>query len=379
MKLTFETAAFAAAAKAVRGLADTSLKIDLMAHARIEAKKGKLALTVSNFDQEATARIDCGKGDVLAAVPFAMVDFFASRDAGEGTIEFELDMKDAVARHGRARLKMSILPGADFPLMTQRDPSWSFAMRAHELTGMLTRCDRAVERTREDRPMLNGAFLNIRDGALWIVASDSHRLHAVQADGVAGDLPPRPGFDIPGVILPARAIKEILRVWGGDETEVTISGTDAFATIAGEALTLTTKLIDSTYFDYPKFISAPGDGEAEVETAALVKAIDAVMLVPKTEGKGASAKLRAVRLSFADDRIEVFAKGDIGEAEDVVSATVTGAMAGKELVCVASYLKDAAAAADAPKIRILAPAEGIPFFRIAGRDDSVIVVGQRKF
>lgn len=378
MKITFDTAAFAEAAKAVRGVADTSLKIDLMSHARIDVAGRKLRLTVSNFDQEASATIECGEGEVVAAIPFAMVDFFAGRDAGEATVEFDEAMRQAVARHGRARLTMSILKGSDFPMMAEREAEWSFSIRAHLLCNMLTRCERALERNNNTRPHLEGAFVNQRDDGLWIVGSDGHRLHAISTDAVDAVLPIRSGLDLPGIILPARAVKEILRIWSGDESEIVLSGTDTFARIEGKALSLTTKLIDATYVDYPRFIMDPGAGAAEVDTAALMKALDAVLLVPKTEGKGASAKLRAVRLSFGEDGISIYAKGDIGEAEDFVPAAIVDGMAGAEITCVAAYLKEAAGAADAPRIRIRQPAEGVPFFRLEGRDDSVVVVGQRR-
>lgn len=375
-KISFDNAAFAAAAKAVRGIADTSLKFDMASHARIDVARGTMRLTVSNFDQEATATIECA-GEAVAAIPFAMVDFFSGRDGGDGMIEFDDAMRQAVARHGRARLSMGILPGEDFPLMAQREETWSFPIRAHHFASMLARCEKAMERNNNTRPQLEGAFVNQRDGALWVAASDGHRLHAVSTDDVDCTLPPQEGITLPGFILPARAVKEILRIWSDDESEVKVFGSKAYAAIEGQALRFVTKMIDATFFDYPRFIVEPGEGVAEVDTAALLRAIDAVLLVPKTEGKGGTAKLRAVRLSFAEDGISVYAKGDIGEAEDVVAAEIDG-MAGKEITCVAAYLKDAAGAADAPKIRIRAPAAGVPFFRIEGRDDAIVVVGQRR-
>lgn len=375
-KISFDNAAFAAAAKAVRGIADTSLKFDMASHARIDVGGGRMRLTVSNFDQEATATIDCA-GEAVAAIPFAMVDFFAGRDAGDGTIEFDDAMRQAVARHGRARLSMGILPGDDFPLMAQREETWSFPIRAHHFASMLARCEKAMERTSSGRLFLEGTFLNQRENHLWLTASDAHRLHAVSSDDVETALPLASGSDIPGIIIPARAVKEILRIWSGDESEVRVCGSAKTITVEGSALRLGSKLLDAVYIDYPRFIVEPGEGVAEVDTAALLRAIDAVLLVPKTEGKGGTAKLRAVRLSFAEDGISVYAKGDIGEAEDVVAAEIDG-MAGKEITCVAAYLKDAAHAADAPKIRIRAPAPGVPFFRIEGRDDAIVVVGQRR-
>ena len=73
-----------------------------------------------------------------------MLEFFIARTGDEpGTLDFDADMRACVARHGKGRLSMPVLPGADFYLIEAGKPDWSMKLRANELCEALKRCEKA--------------------------------------------------------------------------------------------------------------------------------------------------------------------------------------------------------------------------------------------
>ncbi|ESY72323.1 hypothetical protein X740_33280, partial [Mesorhizobium sp. LNHC221B00] len=149
--IKFSVAAFAEAAKAIRNIPGGSRNIEILDHARLEVGKKKLTLTMSDLDIEACATIACEGAATIAAIPRAVLEFFIARDGSgddAGTLDFDADMKTVVARCGKGRLTMPVLPGADFFLIGAEAKDWSFSLRANELIDLLRTCEKAMDETR---------------------------------------------------------------------------------------------------------------------------------------------------------------------------------------------------------------------------------------
>jgi hypothetical protein len=130
MTIKFSVAAFAEAAKAIRNIPGGSRNIEILDHARLEVAQKKLTLTMSDLDIEACATIPCEGAATIAAIPRAVLEFFIARDGqgdDQGTLDFDAEMKTVVARQGKGRLTMPVLPGADFFLIGAGDQDWSFS------------------------------------------------------------------------------------------------------------------------------------------------------------------------------------------------------------------------------------------------------------
>lgn len=382
MIITFPIASFAEAAKAVRKTSGASSDIEIYDHARLQATKTGLTLTMSDLDIEARATIDCeSPGDCLAAIPRAVLEFFIARQGvGEamGTLEFDSDMRGVIARHGKARLTMPILHGEDFYLLDVGKPDWSLTIRAHEFCDALRRCEKAVGDD-INRPMLHGPFLHQAEGALRMVASDSHRLHLVMIDdpSLTGALPPRNGT-LPGIIIPPRTVKEILRILAGDESEVTVSGTARMMAIEATRIRIASKLIDATYFEYTRVIPPLPAPHVSVSTEALLRAVDGVLVVPQRDMKGKVEAIRTVRMTIQGGTVELFATGNAGDARDEVEIVNDGVPEGTQIMFHAQFLRDALDAARAKQVTIHPPAAIGQFFHVAGSEGATFVIGQRR-
>lgn len=384
MNLTFPVAAFAEAAKAIRQIPHSGIKLDIFEHARLVAADGAMCLTMSDMDMEAHVSIPCEADapEIAAAIPRPVLDFFVMRAEafGEGRLEFDAGMRNVVARHGRARLSLPILPADQFVVMDDVTADWTIRLRAHEFCQALARCEKAVSEN-ESQPMLLGPFLHLLDGVLRMIGADGHRFHIVDLDGVSpeGALPARSGSTLPGIILPPRAVREIQRIWNGDEAAMTVCGTATRTIVATQRIRFVTKLIDATYYDYPKLIPRRGEGSIHLPVEALARALDALVVVPKTDTKGKAVRTRAVRITIQDGAIDLFTRGDAGDAGDTVDAEVTGVEPGLQIMVAVSYLREILDASRSKTVTIYPPVEiGLPFHIRGDRDDGLFLLAQRR-
>ncbi|AEH88157.1 DNA polymerase III subunit beta [Mesorhizobium opportunistum] len=384
MTIKFSVAAFAEAAKAIRNIPGGSRNIEILDHARMEVARKKLTLTMSDLDIEACATIPCEGASIVAAIPRAVLEFFIARDGGgddSGTLTFADDMKTVVARHGKGRLTMPILPGADFFLIGAGTQDWSMAIRANELVELLRTCVSAMDETRH---FIQGVLLHVAAGedgasALRTAATDGHRVHTVgvEAPELTGGFAERQeGHQ--GITIPDRTVKELIRIFDGDESEVTLSGAKGIVTVEGEAIRVTSKLIDAAFADYARLLQAPGAFRISVAAKALDAAIGRLLVLPRKDGKGKAETARPIRMTPVDGGLKLEIKGNDADAEDLIDCEVEGQ--GEPIVVNCRYIRDALAAAGGTKVTF-APIEGnaIGVRMLPDNDRSSFLLMQMRF
>jgi DNA polymerase-3 subunit beta len=166
----------------------------------------------------------------------------------------------AVTLTNGAAIAVETLEAEDFPACNAGDLPTEFEMPAATLARLLTRTAHA-ESKEETRYYLCGTYLHAHNDALRAVATDGHRLVAVDAhlpDGAA---------DMPSVIVPTAATK-LLRVILGKKPEGTVSVRLSGKHIQVEfgPVTLTSKLINGIFPDYLRVI--PQDPTPRMTVAA---------------------------------------------------------------------------------------------------------------
>ena len=125
---------------------------------------------------------------------------------------------------------------------------------------------------------------------LRAVATDGHRLARVEApapEGAAG---------IPGVIVPRKAVNEVLKLLEDLSQDVTIEISTAKARFQFGDVVLTTKLIDGTFPDYARVIPTGNDKRLVVDKEPFKRAVDRVATLSSERG-------RAIKLAIADGKL----------------------------------------------------------------------------
>jgi DNA polymerase III sliding clamp (beta) subunit (PCNA family) len=122
------------------------------------------------------------------------------------------------------------------------------------------------------------------------VATDGHRLARVEIPA------PRGSEGMPGVIIPRKAVAEIVKLVEDGSESITIELSSAKVRMTFDGVVLTSKLIDGSFPDYQRVIPAGNDKVLVVERADFAKAVDRVSTISSERG-------RAVKLAIGEGRL----------------------------------------------------------------------------
>jgi DNA polymerase-3 subunit beta len=226
------------------------------------------------------------------------------------SVEFSSSQGDTTltVKAGKSTFRLGCLPTEDFPKMGATEKfAYTFSVPAADLRTLIDRTRFAIS-NEETRYYLNGIYLHAAESegvpVLRAVATDGHRLARFE-------MPlPEGAKDMPGVIIPRKAINEIRKLIdeAGDAIEIGLS--DNKLKFSFDHVTMTTKLIDGTFPDYERVIPKNNDKFLEVNPAVFASAVDRVSTI-------SSEKSRAVKLTLNGKTMTLSANSpDSGSASE---------------------------------------------------------------
>jgi DNA polymerase-3 subunit beta len=332
----------------------------------IEAENDRLSLTATDLDLvivESVASEVAQAGastapahtlhDIVRKLPDgAQVELATSGDGGQLKLTC-----------GRSAFTLQTLPRDDFPMPAESEFPASFELPAAELRRIVDKTRFAIS-TEETRYYLNGIYVHAVDedgpAMLRAVATDGHRLAQVETplpDGAA---------DMPGVIVPRKAVNEMRKLIDESDTSVKISLSETRIRFAFDSAVMTSKLIDGTFPDYKRVIPHGNDKILEVVGKDFAEAVDRVSTI-------STEKSRAVKLSIADSRLTVSATSpDSGSATEEISVSYDAPEI--EIGFNSRYLLDIASLIDGENARFALADAVSPTLVRDGSDDGALYV-----
>jgi len=296
MKVTVERSALLKSLGHVHRVVERRNTIPILSNVLIRAENGRLSLKATDLDLEVTESFAAdvaqpGATTVPAHVIYDIVRKLA--DGSQVSLEATGDVGQVLIRSGRSRFNLQSLPEADFPDLATGEMSHHFSVGGAELKRLIEKTQFAIS-TEETRYYLNGIYFHVMESGgksvLRAVATDGHRLARVETDA------PGQALGMPGVIIPRKAVAEIIKLVddAGDDVGIELSSTKIRLTLG--SVVLTSKLIDGTFPDYQRVIPAANDKQLVVDKAEFAAAVDRVSTISSERG-------RAVKLSLAERRL----------------------------------------------------------------------------
>src|SRR3954451_12633869 len=296
MRVTVERAALLKALGHVHRVVERRNTIPILSNVLLRADEGALRLKATDLDIEVTETIpaeisEAGSTTVPAYVIYDIVRKLS--DGAQVSLEMTGETGQMQIRSGRSRFMLQDLPESDFPDLAAGDLPHRFTLAAAELKRLIEKTQFAIS-TEETRYYLNGIYLHAIESSgvpvLRAVATDGHRLARVETPAPAG------AAGMPGVIIPRKAVAEIIKLVddAGEEVEVELSPTKIRLTLG--RVVLTSKLIDGTFPDYQRVIPAGNDKQLVVDRGDFAGAVDRVSTISSERG-------RAVKLALGDRRL----------------------------------------------------------------------------
>jgi DNA polymerase-3 subunit beta len=296
MRLTIEKPALARALAHVASVVERRNTIPILSNVLLSAAGNELKLTATDLDMEIVETVGCRtKGEGATTVPAHMF-YDIVRKLPEGAdIELKRDGDQGrlTITAGPAQFSLQTLPADDFPALSVDDLGHAFSLPAAELKKLIDKTRFAIS-TEETRYYLNGIYLHAAQSAgkpvLRAVATDGHRLAQVELPLPSG------AKDMPGVIVPRKAVLELAKLVEDGEGEVRIELSPSKIRVSTGKVVLTSKLIDGTFPDYERVIPQSNDKKMEVDNAAFAQAVDRVSTLSSDKG-------RAVKLALSDGKL----------------------------------------------------------------------------
>ncbi|HEX7193236.1 MAG TPA: DNA polymerase III subunit beta [Thermoanaerobaculia bacterium] len=342
MELTVAKADLQKELQLCQGVVEKRSTIPILSNVLLKAADGKLSIAATDLDvtilSACPARITTPGGVTIEARRL----FDIIRSLPDEDVHITMQENNSLSvESGTAKFRLLGLPAEDYPTLPVVDMSDAYTISLDELKTMVGKVRFAITHE-ETRFQLNGALLKIQPTKMEMVATDGHRMALINFPK-GGNGKTKKGSDFT-VLIPRKALEEILRLEGNEDGTVRFGVSDNQLFFEAGERRLMARMIDVNFPNYMEVISRDNDRRVEVDRERLLSTIRRISLV-------ANERTRAVRFDFAPGKLTVSSTNpELGDARETVPIDYAGNPFFVGLN--AAYVTDFLSAVDTPKVTL---------------------------
>jgi len=209
----------------------------------------------------------------------------------QAEITLEAQNNRMLVRSGKSRFTLQTLPAEDFPKLAPTGAAAAkFKISQKELKSLLLLVQYAMAQ-QDIRYYLNGMLVVLDSASLKAVATDGHRLAYACAKL-------QQKSDLQEVILPRKAVQEIVKLLNDSEEEVSVELAPSQVRFQIGDVVLITKVIDGKFPDYTRVIPTNYQKSFEIEREVLRQALQRVAIL-------SNEKFRGVRWTLTEGQLRI--------------------------------------------------------------------------
>lgn len=336
VKFSCPKRAFYEALQSVSRAIATRSTLPILGNVLLEARDGQLKLVTTDLEIGLTCILPLDGGDegsvtiperILQDVVGNLPDAELTISADERNLLTVSSAKSQYTIHG--------LPADEFPILP-KVPSDTVLSVPGPVLRDLVRMTLFASSTDESRVILTGCLLAWDGQTATMVATDTHRL-AVKHVPVNGQF-----SKSVAVIIPSRALQELLRLLGNSEDPVEIRVGESQVLFSVGRVQLVSRLIEGQFPAYDRVIPQDTQKHMMVNRQQLFEAVRRASIVARAESN-------KVILRSIDSTLTLSAEtGEIGKAYEEVPISLDGEPV--EIAFNAEYLQDVLAVLDTETI-----------------------------
>ena len=342
MELTVAKADLQKELQLCQGVVEKRSTIPILSNVLLKAADGRLQIAATDLDvtilSSCPARITTPGGVTIEAKRL----FDVVRSLPDDDVHFTLQENNSMLiESGTAKFRLLGLPAEDYPTLPSVNADEAFTLPLDELKTMVGKVKFAITHE-ETRFQLNGALLKVQPNKMEMVATDGHRMALINfPSGITGK--GKKGTDLT-ILIPRKALDEILRLESGEEGTVRFGVSDNQLFFEAGDRRLLARMIDVNFPNYMEVISRDNDRRVMVDRERLLSTIKRISLV-------ANERTRAVRFDFAPGKLTVSSTNpELGDARETVPIDYAGQPFFVGLN--AAYVMDFLAATDTPSVSL---------------------------
>ncbi len=311
MKFTITKQSFIDALSQVQHVVTNRTTLPILSNVLIEAVGNQLRLTTTDLDVGVMGSVEANvEKEGATTLPVKRLASIV-RELPAETIEVSVDAKNhASIKCGPSFFKIIGLGDDEFPPLPTFDESKEFKIPQQTLLDALKKTSYAIS-TDETRYVLNGIFVQFKEGKMSLVATDGRRLAMVEHDL---EFPASNECD---VIIPSKAVNELQRLLN-NEGDVIMHLTDSQVSFEINGSLLVSKLIEGNYPNYRQVIPSNTTERVQISREAFLETVRRVSIL-------ATDKSNSVKLAFGQNSVDVMANTqDVGEATERIDVNYDG-------------------------------------------------------
>lgn len=284
--------------------------LPVLANVLIKTVNNRLSISATNLDIAITHYIGAKVSeDGSITVPARLMQDFVNSLPSD-VIDLALD---EFRLHISTKQYQSVINGVsseEFPVMPAIEGGLNWTIPASVLKKSLQQVIMAASND-EARPVLTGVLLHVKDGKLFMAATDSYRLAEKQLGDHAESLE---------LLVPVTAMQDVLRIVSDFEGDVAMTSDEQQILFHVGDVELTARLIDGKYPDYQKLIPSDFAVMATLKRADLLNITKVSSLFARE-----SAGSITIHVDEATQNVSIRSvASQLGENTATADAKVTG-------------------------------------------------------
>jgi DNA polymerase-3 subunit beta len=353
-----------------RAVASRSTTLPVLSNVMLSTDNGRLRLSATNLEIGINTWIGAKvEEDGAITVPARTFgDLVNTLPPDRIDLELSVRTQTLHVRCGRSEANIKGIDAQEFPIIPTPEGTGHILIEPESLGRMINQVAFAAA-TDESRPMLTGVLTKFDQDQLTMAAADGFRLSVRYAPVST------PVSDPIQILIPAKALTELVRISGGQEdpVEVTISPTRNQILFRLENTDLVAQLIDLQFPDYDQIIPKRSNTRTVVNTDELLKAGRAANIFAREAAN--TVRIHIVPgEELTPGHVSIAARSDeTGDNLAEIDATVEGEEI--EIAFNVRYLLDVLSVIDSQQIALETMSPSSPgVIRLVGDEDFIHVI-----
>lgn len=290
MKITSPTQALQNAFQIVGAVVPSRPTRPILANVLVRATGDKLELLAT--DREISMRLEVGGVTVEqegeAAIPQARVSAILNESADE-SLHLSVEGGRCIITTSDSEFRLSTENAEEFPEIPQFSAEGAFEFDRADFVDMVSKTSFAAHKGKH-RYALNGVLLVIEPGIVRMVATDGRRLAHIERKTKSTE-----GAET-SVIVPSKALEQIIRVLGDDDQTVQVSITGNQLIARTRQATVSALLVEGHFPPYDTVIPKDCDKKLDVSRDRLASAVRRAALVTSEDSSCVFLQLEPGRM-----------------------------------------------------------------------------------
>lgn len=304
---------FAKGIQAVQRAVSARGPLPILTHIKLATNGNGLKLTATDLEVglEAVIPADIRQEGSVALTAKTLAEIIAKLPNSDIELSTAENAQEVTLKCLRSKFTLRGLPAVEFPELPQTTGNATVTLKADDLLKGIKQT--AFAAGGEDKAVISGLFLQVKDGEMEIVATDGYRLAWRKAKVVTSDASL-------AVVVPKRAMDELARqLSGGGAEEVQIAVSNNQIALSFDDRYMTSRLVDGQYPPYRQIIPTTFACEAVLDRASLLGAVERVSIM------AFDREAHIIKLEFSMEELKLSAGNtELGDSSEVVGVEYGG-------------------------------------------------------